>query len=88
MDTNRLWHWGSEHEIKCGSELVVSDEKKFVLVRNGDANSEELFAVVSSVILGYVRFDCRDLILLRSFRSSSPNERVLDDNCWNDATEW
>jgi hypothetical protein len=48
-------------------------------VRKGDVNGEEELLFVVSV--SYVRFDCLDLILLRSFRSSDPEESVLDDIC-------
>ena len=64
--------------------VAVSVEKNVGLfVRNGDVNGEELFVVSSFIVVGrlFKRFDCRDLILLRSLRSSNPAESVLDSIC-------
>jgi len=80
VETNCLWHCDSGHEINCESEF--DEEKNVVFVRKGDVNGEDELLFVISV--SFVRFDCLVLILLRSFRSSDPEESVLDDICWNE----
>jgi hypothetical protein len=70
----------------------VSEGKNvWLFARSGEVNGEELF-VVSSVIVverWFKRFDCLDLILLRSLRSSSPDGRVFAAICWHkDIDDW
>jgi hypothetical protein len=91
LEAKRLWHWGSEHVVNWGSDeldvvVAVSEGKNvWLFVRNGG----ELFAISSFIVVGrlFKRFDCLDLILQRSLRSSSPDKWLFDVICWHKDTD-
>lgn len=99
FEAKRLWQWDSGQEINCWSRfddvlLGVADvsggKNVWLVVLYGDDNGDKLF-VGSSFIDGgrlFKRFDCLDLTLLRSLRSSSPDEFVFNVTCWDDTDCW
>ncbi len=86
FETNCLWHCDSGHGTNCDSWFDDDDDddndgKNVVFVGKGDVNGDADDGI-SSIVDRFVRFDCRDLILLlRSLRSSEFDDWLFNDNC-------